>query len=58
MNSQDKKKIIHSEKLDLFPKQDEIYGEKQKELQELMFNNKSAMKRKKQKDYYKQKNKK
>ena len=53
--NQKKKRTTHSEKLDLFPIEDKIYGEKEKELQALMFENKSAMKRKKNKDYFKRK---
>ena len=41
-----------------YKKPDEIFGEKEKALQQLMFNNKSANKKKKNKDYYKNKKRK
>jgi len=57
MSQNNQKKTTHS-KLDLFPKEDKVYTEKDKELQELMFNNKSANRKKKNKDYFKNKGKK
>lgn len=58
-----KKKNIHFEVIDSFsliefPKEDdskEIWNKKQIELQDLMFNNKSAIKKDKAKKYFKQK---
>lgn len=53
--NQKKKRTTHSEKLDLFPVEDKIYGDKEKELQALMFENKSALKKDKAKKYFKRK---
>jgi len=52
------KKITLFDEDEVFKKAEEVFGDKEKALQDLMFNNKSANKRKKNKDYYKNKKRK